>query len=125
MAPHLADERIRGIGEACLNGWPSLRTIAFAAAFADGRIAAVAFAVHDGIACVNSVAADPEFHRRGYARKAISAVLSRAQDRCGATGACVPVVAANAPAVALYEGLGFRTEAYRYHYRRVRQGARI
>jgi ribosomal protein S18 acetylase RimI-like enzyme len=86
---------------------------------APGRFGAVAFgAVHDDIVCVNSVATDPDFRRNGHAQTAISAILAWAQDRCGATGACVPVVAGNAPAVALYVGLGFRTEAYRYHYRR-------
>jgi N-acetylglutamate synthase len=86
---------------------------------APGRLGAVAFgAVHDGVVCVNSVATDPGFRRQGHAQRVISAILSWAQDRCGATGACVPVVAANAPAVALYEDLGFGTEAYRYHYRR-------
>ncbi|HST94108.1 MAG TPA: N-acetyltransferase [Microvirga sp.] len=96
---------------------------AFAAAVADARLAALAFgAVHDRIVCVNSVATDPAFRRRGLARQAIAAILAWAQERCGATGACVPVVAANGPAVALYEGLGFRTEAFRYHYRR-RPGA--
>ncbi|GEO13328.1 GNAT family N-acetyltransferase [Microvirga aerophila] len=86
---------------------------------APGRLGAVAFgAVHDRIVCVNSVATDPDFRRQGHAQRVISAILAWAQDRCGAKGACVPVVAGNAPAVALYEGLGFGTEAYRYHYRR-------
>ena len=57
-----------------------------------------------------------------YPLRHMATILAWAQDRCGATGACVPVVAANGPAVALYEGLGFRTEAFRYHYRR-RPGA--
>jgi ribosomal protein S18 acetylase RimI-like enzyme len=84
-----------------------------------GRLGALAFgAVHDGVVCVNSVTSDPDFRRQGHAQRVISAILAWAQDRCGATGACVPVVAGNAPAVALYEGLGFGTEAYRYHYRR-------
>lgn len=33
--------------------------------------------------------------------------------------ACLQVAAGNAAAIPLYEGLGFRTELYRYHYRRL------
>jgi ribosomal protein S18 acetylase RimI-like enzyme len=101
-----------------------LESLAVPAVFAavpvgSGRLGALAFgAVHDGVVCVNSVATDPDFRRKGHAQRAISAILAWAQDRCAATGACVPVVAGNAAAVALYEGLGFGTEAYRYHYRR-------
>ena len=85
----------------------------------DGQIGALAFgAVHNGIVCVNSVVTDPAFRRRGLARKVVSTVLAWAQTRCGATGACLSVVADNAPAVALYETLGFDREVYRYHYRR-------
>jgi ribosomal protein S18 acetylase RimI-like enzyme len=61
---------------------------------------------------------DPAFRRQGLARKAVLAVLAWAYSRCGATGACLSVVADNAPAVALYEALGFSREVYRYHYRR-------
>lgn len=85
----------------------------------DGQIGALAYgAVHDGLVCVNSVVTDPAFRRRGLARKAVSTVLAWAQGRCGATGACLSVVADNAPAVALYQTLGFGREVYRYHYRR-------
>ena len=85
---------------------------------ASGRLGAIAFgAVHRGVVCVNSVATDPAFRRRGLAQGAISGVLAWAH-RHGATGACVPVVAENAPAVGLYEGLGFREEVSCYHYRR-------
>ncbi|WP_134496025.1 GNAT family N-acetyltransferase [Microvirga pakistanensis] len=83
--------------------------------------AAIAFgAVHDGLVCVNSVVTDPAFRGRGLAQKAVSAVLAWAEERCGATGACLSVVADNAPARALYARLGFTREMYRYHYRRRR-----
>ncbi|WP_372441140.1 GNAT family N-acetyltransferase [Microvirga arvi] len=54
----------------------------------------------------------------GPGAKAVAAVLAWAQERCGATGACLAVVASNAPARSLYQALGFRREVYRYHYRR-------
>ncbi len=101
-----------------------LEALAVPAVFAsvpvgEGRLGAVAFgAVHRGMVCVNSVATDPDFRRRGLAHRTVSAILAWARDRHGATGACVPVLAENDPAAALYERLGFRDEAYRYHYRR-------
>jgi N-acetylglutamate synthase len=117
--------RLQGQGEAARHTHRKiLEALAVPAVFAsvpvgDGRLGAVAFgAVHHGMICVNSVATDPEFWRRGLAHRAISSVLAWARDRHGATGACVPVVAKNDPAIGLYEGLGFRDEVYRYHYRR-------
>lgn len=101
-----------------------LRALAVPAVFTamrgdDGRLASVAFgAVHDGLVCVNLVAADPAQRRRGLSRRAVSAVLAWARNRAGAEGACLPVVATNTPAIALYESLGFTRELYRYHYRR-------
>lgn len=101
-----------------------LEALSVPAAFAGvsvggGRLAALAFgAVTSGIVCVNSVVTAPEFRRRGFAQEAISAILGWAASAAGASGACIPVVASNAPAVALYQRLGFRQEVYRYHYRR-------
>jgi ribosomal protein S18 acetylase RimI-like enzyme len=101
-----------------------LENLAVPAVFAaapldDGSPAALAYgAVHDGIVCVNSVVTHPDFRRQGQARKAVAAVLSWAQELRGATGACLSVVAENAPARALYESMGFTREMYRYHYRR-------
>jgi ribosomal protein S18 acetylase RimI-like enzyme len=90
----------------------------FAAARVEGTIASVAFAaLHDGIASVNLVVTHPEHRRKGLSRQVISAILAWAQEN-GASGACLGVEATNAPAIALYEALGFRTELYRYHYRR-------
>ncbi len=91
----------------------------FAASLApDGRIAGVAFgAVHDGIVCLNAVATDTAFQRQGHARLAVGAILAWAQERSGARGACLPVVADNAAGLALYHALGFSTEISRYFYR--------
>lgn len=84
-----------------------------------GAPASVAFgAVHDGMVCVNLVATEPAARRQGLSRRAVEAVLAWAQERAGADAACLPVVAGNAPAIALYRDLGFDTELYRYHYRR-------
>lgn len=74
-------------------------------------------AVHDGIVCLNLVATDPAFRRRGYSRDCLSAILCWASEECGAVGACLQVVATNTPAITLYHGLGFTEELYRYHYR--------
>lgn len=91
----------------------------FAASLApDGGIAAIAFgAVHNGIVCLNAVATDPAFQRKGHARLAVGAVLAWAQEQEGANGACLPVIADNAAALALYHALGFSTEISRYSYR--------
>ena len=92
----------------------------FAAARAsDGRLASLAFgAVHERIVCVNLVVTDPALRGQGLSRRTVSAVLSWARERAGAEGACLPVVASNTAAVALYHSLGFDAELYRYHYRR-------
>ncbi len=83
----------------------------------DGEIASLAFCgIHQGIACVQWVVTDPEQRRMGLSHAALSALLGRAQ-AAGARGACLQVVAANAPAIALYKRLGFACELYRYHYR--------
>jgi ribosomal protein S18 acetylase RimI-like enzyme len=74
-------------------------------------------AVHDHIASLNMVATDGAARRRGYSRACVSAILAWALREENATGACLQVVAANTPAIALYERLGFTQELYRYHYR--------
>lgn len=78
-------------------------------------------AVHDGLACVNMVATDPAARRRGLSRRVLRALLVWARG-VDAEGACLRVAAENGAAIALYEGLGFRTELYRYHYRRLDAG---
>lgn len=89
-----------------------------------GAIASIAKgAVHDGIVCLNMVATNPEARRRGYSRDCLNAILTWAQSKAGATGACLQVVAENTPAITLYETMGFATELYRYHYRTKRAAA--
>ena len=84
---------------------------------ADGEIASVAFCgIHERMACVQWVVTDPAQRRAGLSRATLSALLTRAQ-AAGAQGACLQVLASNAPAIRLYERLGFHCELYRYHYR--------
>jgi len=92
--------------------------IAFAAARDDGgKIVSVAYgALHDRLVSLQWVATDPAQRRRGLSRATLSDLLMWAEKR-GAEGACLQVVAANRPAVKLYESMGFSRELYRYHYR--------
>ena len=81
----------------------------------DGRPAATAQVVADGaLAGLFDVAVHPAFRRQGLARRMLRAGLDWAA-RQGAERAWLQVSAGNAPAVALYEGMGLR-EAYRYRY---------
>jgi len=99
-----------------------LDVIAVPAFFAEARgdngdIASVAFCgIHENLACIQWVVTDPDQRRMGLSHATLAVLLNRAQ-AAGATGACLQVLAANAPAIALYEGLGFTCELYRYHYR--------
>lgn len=91
---------------------------AFAAVSDDGEIAALAYAVVcDCLAVIEAVITDPAKRRRGFARQVVGRLLDWARES-GAEGACLQVVADNAPALALYRSLGFGRELYRYHYRR-------
>ncbi len=57
----------------------------------------------------------PAARRRGAGRRLVTSLLGWGRQH-GASEAYLQVVATNAPAIALYRGLGF-VEAYRYHYR--------
>lgn len=93
----------------------------FAALPVDGEPAALAYgAIHDGLLCYESVVTDARRQRRGYARRIIASLAAWAGDQ-RAEGACLEVEAGNAPALALYDRLGLKTELYRYHYRRAPQ----
>lgn len=90
---------------------------AFAAAAAEGGIGAIAFGVLDRELLVIEAVATPEPLRgRGHGKRAVEALLGWGRGQ-GARAACLQVVAANAPARALYRALGFERELYRYHYR--------
>ena len=61
------------------------------------------------------IVADPTRRRAGHGRRVVEGIMAWGRS-LGATRAYLMVVAANAPAIALYERLGYR-EAYRSHYR--------
>jgi GNAT superfamily N-acetyltransferase len=85
---------------------------------AAGQPVAIGYgAVHDGMLCINSVVTDPAARRQGLSRRLLGQLIAWASHDAGATGACLAVVAANAPAIALYTGFGF-SEVARYDYRR-------
>ena len=91
---------------------------AFASVEVDGAVAAQAYgAVCDGLVCLNAVVTAPEHRGRGFASRAVAAVLGWAAERHGAAGACLAVMADNPPALALYRRFGFARELSRYHYR--------
>jgi N-acetylglutamate synthase len=92
--------------------------VSFAAARDEsGAIVSVAYgALHDRLVSLQWVATDPTRRGEGLSRATLWALLAWAQAR-GAEGACLQVVAENAPAVRLYEKMGFDRELYRYHYR--------
>ena len=90
----------------------------FASVAVGGEVAAQAFgAVHGGLVCLNAVVTAPAHRGGGLARRAVAAVMAWAKARAGAEGACLQVAADNAPALALYRGLGFTRELSRYRYR--------
>jgi GNAT superfamily N-acetyltransferase len=90
---------------------------AFAACRVDGQVVATAYGVvHDRLLVVEAVATRPEHRQRGYGTRTVGHLMDWALTQ-GAGGACLQVVADNAPALALYASLGVRTELYRYHYR--------
>lgn len=81
------------------------------------KIVSVAYgALHDKLVSLQWVATDPARRREGLSRATLSDLLMWAEKR-GAEGACLQVLAANRPAVKLYESMGFERELYRYHYR--------
>ncbi len=89
----------------------------FASVETPDGVGAIAFAVRDGdLMVMESVAVPEALRQRGHARAAVVSLM-RWGAAAGATGACLQVEASNTPAIALYRGLGFDRELYRYHYR--------
>ncbi|HEU0156439.1 MAG TPA: GNAT family N-acetyltransferase [Stellaceae bacterium] len=91
---------------------------AFAVLETEGEVAALAYgAIHDRLLCYESVVADTRRRRRGFARRVVTALAAWGRSQ-NAVGACLEVEATNAPALALYDAVGLKSELYRYHYRR-------
>lgn len=90
---------------------------AFATLRADGAALAVGCGVLiDGLLVLEAIATHPAHRWQGHGRALVAALLGWGA-AAGATLACLQVQADNAPALALYRGLGFDRELYRYHYR--------
>lgn len=88
----------------------------FALATEGGMPVAAGLGVHEGgHVGLFDIVADPARRRAGHGRRVVEGIMAWGRAR-GATRAYLMVVAANAPAIALYERLGYR-EAYRSHYR--------
>ena len=81
---------------------------------AEGTAGAVRAAVAGELLHVSRLAVRPEHRRRGLAKALMAASGAWAAER-GATGCVLQVAVDNAPALALYEALGFR-EHHRYRY---------
>ena len=90
---------------------------AFVAIKDAGQIVSLAYGVvHERIMSVQSVATDPARRQQGFSRAALLGLFAWGV-ALGARGACLQVLANNAPALGLYRSLGFDRELYRYHYR--------
>jgi ribosomal protein S18 acetylase RimI-like enzyme len=87
-----------------------------AAADLDGVAVGVGFGVVDGTWLgIFGMATDPGARRRGVATAVVRALAGAGADS-GATRAYLQVEVDNAPALGLYQGLGFLS-SHRYHYR--------
>lgn len=88
----------------------------FALAAEDGAPVAAGLGVFEGEHVgLFDIVADPARRRAGHGRRIVEGIMAWGRG-LGATRAYLMVVAANAPAIALYQRLGYR-EAYRSHYR--------
>lgn len=83
----------------------------------NGEPAAGALAIQSGgIGIYNNVVTRADARRAGHGRALMHWALAWTRE-AGAQSAAIQVVSQNAPAVSLYQSLGF-SEVYRYHYRR-------
>ncbi len=73
--------------------------------------------VVNGLVYTGNVVTAASQRRRGYARRLMLSGLAWAR-QAGGRRAAINVLANNAPAIALYEGLGY-VRHYEYHYRRL------
>ncbi len=111
--------RLRPAWERILSGVEA--TAGFATVRDGDAIVAVGLGVCDGPWLgLFEIAVDPSHRRRGLGRRLTESLLGWGRER-GAVRSYLQVVTDNAPALALYEELGF-TRAYTYWYRRAPSG---
>ena len=123
---HLENSGLDGQAAAALHG-SVLRAIRGETVFGllvdGGRPVACGMAVVEGeLAGLFDIVTHPDSRRRGYGRLLVQSLLAHAT-AMGASHAYLQVLADNAPALALYDGLGFST-LYEYWYRVSRQPER-
>ncbi|HKX10088.1 MAG TPA: GNAT family N-acetyltransferase [Stellaceae bacterium] len=93
------------------------RPSAFALLWSGAVAVAAGLAVRQGdLLCLHSIITAPTQRGRGFGRALTRGLLRWGQTH-GATLAWLQVVKSNAPALRLYNALGFGREIYRYHYR--------
>jgi len=73
--------------------------------------------IHDDLLCCESVITSEHARGKGVGRRLMSGLFAWAAAQ-GASGVCLQVEATNKAGLALYNGLGMKTELSRYHYRR-------
>jgi ribosomal protein S18 acetylase RimI-like enzyme len=90
--------------------------LGFYGLYEQDELVACGLSVVDGrLVGLFDIVTDPAHRRKGHAARLIRGMLANAVDQ-GATGAYLQVISKNAPAIVLYQSLGF-TESYRYSYR--------
>jgi ribosomal protein S18 acetylase RimI-like enzyme len=93
------------------------RPAAFALLWSGAVAVAAGLAVRQGeLLCLHSIITAPTQRGRGFGRALTRGLLRWGQTH-GAKFAWLQVVKSNAPALHLYNALGFGSEIYRYHYR--------
>jgi len=93
------------------------RPVAFALLWSGVVAVAAGLAVRQGeLICLHSIITAPTQRGRGFGRALTRGLLRWGQTH-GAKLAWLQVVKSNAPALHLYNALGFGREIYRYHYR--------
>lgn len=103
----------RALGEVSLDGVDVREDGAQAVARIGEHASGVASVDRDWVG-LRSITVDPAHRRRGLGLRLVAALLEWGAER-GATTAYLQVLGDNAPALALYDGLGF-TEHHRYRY---------
>jgi len=91
--------------------------VAYALLRSAGEPVAAGIAVRqEDLVCFHAIVTAPAARRRGFGRTIMLGLLRWARE-AGAATAYLQVVKSNAPAIRLYNELGFDRELYRYHYR--------